>query len=62
MNTTTNNNVASTAAMNDINEKIKQAQQQQQQQQQQHPHPPQNQEPYEIRDPYGILELMRSRL
>jgi hypothetical protein len=46
-----------TAAMNDINEKIKQTQQQQQQQQQ-----PQDKEPCEIRDPYGILELWRSRL
>jgi hypothetical protein len=42
------------AAMNDINEKIKQTQQQQQQ--------PQDKEPCEIRDPYGILELWRSRL
>ena len=41
-------------AINDINEKIKQQQQQQQ-----------DKEPYEIRDPYGILhfwELRRSRL
>jgi hypothetical protein len=47
------------AAMNDINEKIKQTQQQQQQQQPQQQQP---QEPCEIRDPYGILELWRSRL
>ena len=47
------------AAMNDINEKIKQTQQQQQQQPQQQP---QDKEPCEIRDPYGILELWRSRL
>ena len=47
------------AAMNDINEKIKQTHQQQQQQQQQ---PQQDKEPYEIRDPHGILELWRSRL
>jgi hypothetical protein len=45
------------AAMNDINEKIKQTYQKQQQQPQ-----PQDKEPHEIRDPYGILELWRSRL
>jgi isocitrate dehydrogenase len=50
-------------AVNDVYEKIKwkreremHAQMQQQQQQ------PQSQQQYEIRDPHGILDLLRSRL
>jgi hypothetical protein len=52
-------------ALHDVHEKIKMkkeremhAQQQQQQQQQQQYQQP----PYEIRDPHGILYLLRSRL
>jgi hypothetical protein len=55
-------------ALHDVHEKIKMkkeremhAQQQQQQQQQQQPQQYQ-QPPYEIRDPHGILYLLRSRL
>ena len=53
------------AAMNDINEKIKQTYQTQQLQQLQQLQQPHHKESYEIRDPHGILELLelrRSRL